>query len=841
MDISVIGLGKLGLCSACCFAWRGHRVIAVDSDTEHLARLHNHRCDIDEPGLAELFADCRDNLTFTNSVADAVRRSDVTLIIVPTPSTEDGSFSNDNVTSVLRQIGPALADKQTFHVVDIVSTVMPSSCENDFIPLLEQLSGGFCRKDFGLVYNPEFIAIGSVIRDFLNPDMVLIGSSDETSTGIVRDLYASTTQNEPNFACMSLLNAEITKLSLNCYVTMKISFANELASVCERLPAADVDVITNAIGSDTRIGRKYLKGGLGFGGPCFPRDNIAFQAFARRTGTDVRLGPGVVAVNDCVIERLFDTITNHIRTPAAIAVLGLSYKPGTHIVEESQSITLVQKLSNAGFRVVVNDPRALDCARKLLGSSVEYQPDPYLCVEGTDVAVFMTDWPQYRKLDWRRIENAMKRGAMLVDSWRIAGPGEFERVNYKGLGLGDCVDAAVRPFPRQEKMTPKVSSEISSPYTGIARAHDRSVTELLQRGDLGSAIDTLNRALDLQPDDANTLNNLGTVYRKAGDNRRALQTLVRALRFDPDHRPTVLNIAGVYKDAGMTDEARQLLETYARRWPQDVELARQLRDLGGSITPAVVPPRVHNYADQFAEPSSGKRRVNMQMLGTGYGSAAVDLDLIPLASTVISAGVGEDISFDQILIELRNCTVIGIDPTEKAARYVAGMAPANFHFIRRALAPRGNEIVRMYRNGNPEHVSESVTATHSAVLVNDYYEAQTIGLQDILEHYSNISVLKMDIEGAEYDVLASLTSLDVPQVCVAFHHVCTDYTINDTMRCMEHLREMGYIPAHVRNTAGPYNEVTFLHEKFMINSTNTQPCHNQVHTGLSPCRQGGCT
>jgi hypothetical protein len=169
------------------------------------------------------------------------------------------------------------------------------------------------------------------------------------------------------------------------------------------------------------------------------------------------------------------------------------------------------------------------------------------------------------------------------------------------------------------------------------------------------------------------------------------------------------------------------------------------------------------------------------------------------------------------------------------------MAPANFHFIRRALAPRGNEIVRMYRNGNPEHVSESVTATHSAVLVNDYYEAQTIGLQDILEHYSNISVLKMDIEGAEYDVLASLTSLDVPQVCVAFHHVCTDYTINDTMRCMEHLREMGYIPAHVRNTAGPYNEVTFLHEKFMINSTNTQPCHNQVHTGLSPCRQGGCT
>ena len=228
------------------------------------------------------------------------------------------------------------------------------------------------------------------------------------------------------------------------------------------------------------------------------------------------------------------------------------------------------------------------------------------------------------------------------------------------------------------------------------------------------------------------------------------------------------------------------------------------------------------YSSEFVNAQPVRRQVRMQMVGSEYGGWAVDVDLIPYGSTVISAGVGEDISFDEGLIDIRGCTVIGIDPTPKARRYVERVAGANFRFIPRALCARSNEKVRLYRNSNPDHVSESVTAGHNSVLKDDYYEADTVGLVDVLNHYQNISVLKMDIEGAEYEVLDSLVSIDVPQICVEFHHVCTDYTIADTMRCVERLRRMGYFAADIRNKAGAYHEVTFVHRKYACEAGQTE-------------------
>ena len=207
------------------------------------------------------------------------------LITVPTPSDANGRFSNAYVEAVLDRIAGGLKAKKTFHVVALVSTVMPTTCEHVFVPILEKLTGKVCGRDFGFVYNPEFVALGSVIHDFLHPDMLLIGASDERSAQLCRELYSSVVENDPYYAVMNLTNAEITKLSLNCYVTMKISFANELALICERIPGADVDVVTTAVGADTRVGRRYLKGGLGFGGPCFPRDNLAFQRCAEDAGS----------------------------------------------------------------------------------------------------------------------------------------------------------------------------------------------------------------------------------------------------------------------------------------------------------------------------------------------------------------------------------------------------------------------------------------------------------------------------------------------------------------------------------------------------------------------------
>lgn len=443
MNISVIGLGKLGLCTAACFASKGHRVTGVEKNMDFVDKLQSRCCPIDETGLEGLLEKCWDNLTVTSYMSVAVRESDITLIIVPTPSKSDGRFTNKYVEAVLKSIGPELKDKDTFHVVDVVSTVMPGSCQQQFRPLLEKLSGKVCGEDFGLVYNPEFIALGSVVRDFLNPDMVLIGASDKRSAAMTKELYASTCDSSPEIVCMSLVNAEITKLSLNCFVTMKISYANELASICEKIPGADVDVVTNAIGADSRVGKKYLKGGLGFGGPCFPRDNLAFQMFAEDAGTQAKLSPRVVSVNKSVVDRLYSIIIEKFNKGSKVAILGLSYKPGTHIIEESQSIMLAKKLIESGYTVVVHDPKALGSAKEVLGESVGYFEDVYECVNQTDAIVVMTDWTMFRELDWKAIEDKVRNKAVLIDSWRGLKDKQFSGLDYTGLGLGEKQGEAV--------------------------------------------------------------------------------------------------------------------------------------------------------------------------------------------------------------------------------------------------------------------------------------------------------------------------------------------------------------------------------------------------------------
>lgn len=436
MNISVIGLGKLGLCTATCFAAAGHQVYGFDQNDYFRNELKARRNPIDETGLSELLESAWNTLRIVDNHEEALRDSDVTLIIVPTPSMADGRFNNEYVIKVLEGIAPALAARNSFHVVDVVSTVMPGSSGNIFRPLLERLTGKRCGIDFGLAYNPEFIALGSVVRNFLNPDMVLIGASDERTGSMLAELYRSTCKTDPTMALMSLINAEITKISLNCYVTMKISYANALAAICEQVPNADIDVVTAAIGADSRVGSKYLKGGLGFGGPCFPRDNIAFQRFAEEFGAEAILGKAVVAINNAVPERLHRHIATHTQPPAKIAVLGASYKPDTHIIEESQSVMLVKSLTAAGYRVALHDPKAIDAVRQLLGDSVDYCDDPYDSISGASALILLTDWPVYRELDWHRIAAIAKPLATVLDSWRIASNTDMSNFRYIPVGIG---------------------------------------------------------------------------------------------------------------------------------------------------------------------------------------------------------------------------------------------------------------------------------------------------------------------------------------------------------------------------------------------------------------------
>ena len=436
MRISFFGLGKLGLCSAACFAAKGHFVIGVDSDAEHVAALEAGECPILEDGLPALLERARPNMAFTTDPGRAIRESDVSLIIVPTPSGLDSAFVNTAVEAVLDAIGPELAAKDAFHIVDVVSTVMPATSEQVFAPRLEALTGKRCGTDFGLVYNPEFIALGSVIRNFLNPDLVLIGASDSRSATTIQELYASMVESRPAYGVMSLTNAELTKLSLNCFVTMKISFVNELTALCQATPGADVDAITKALGADSRIGPKYLKGGLGFGGPCLPRDNVAMQRYAAGKGLELRLSPAVTSVNRDVVERLFAAVAQRVPAPGPVALLGLSYKPGTHIVEESQSLMLARRLGDAGYAIRLHDPLAVAFSGEALSGLGKTCDDPYQAAAGARAVVLLTDWPEYGGLDWERLQRAAGPQPLLVDSWRALKDMAFTRFSYLGLGLG---------------------------------------------------------------------------------------------------------------------------------------------------------------------------------------------------------------------------------------------------------------------------------------------------------------------------------------------------------------------------------------------------------------------
>jgi len=234
-----------------------------------------------------------------------------------------------------------------------------------------------------------------------------------------------------------------------------------------------------------------------------------------------------------------------------------------------------------------------------------------------------------------------------------------------------------------------------------------------------------------------------------------------------------------------------------------------------TVQPVPEGPRQH-HAEKNAD------NLKLQRIGTEYGGWAVDLDLIPFGSTVVSAGVGEDISFDLGLINLKSCRVIGIDPTEKARRYIENNKNERFDFLQKALYSESNKKIKIYKSNNPDWVSESLTPSHHTVTPSQFYEAETISVQDLLNKYENVSVLKMDIEGAEYEVLNSISKLDIPQICVEFHHFCTDFTTDDTEKCIEHLQRMGYVLAHSTSGGRVVKEATFIHQKYLSNRKTTE-------------------
>ncbi len=431
---AVIGLGKLGSPLAASVAAHAVTVIGADLDASKVEAINRGEPPVNETNLADYIRRGRGHLRATIDIEAAVAEAEITFVIVPTPSEPHGGFSLRHVLSACEAIGRGLKKRKGFPIAVITSTVMPGSTGGPIREALEKHSGKKAGKDFGLCYSPEFIALGSVIHDFLNPDFILVGESDERSGEILDAFYQAVCDNHPHIARMNFVNAELSKLAVNTFVTTKITYANMLAHICERLPGADVDVVTEAIGHDTRIGGKYLKGAVGYGGPCFPRDNLAMGRLARDLGAQAALAETTDRENRAEVQRLADLVKKHARPGSKVGILGLSYKPDTEVIEESQGILLARMLMEEEVDLLVYDPMAMNAARMVLGDGPTYAADAEDCVRQSDVVIIATPWKEFTRIPEGAFSGRKNR-LVLIDAWRIAPEGCRNRTHYIPVGV----------------------------------------------------------------------------------------------------------------------------------------------------------------------------------------------------------------------------------------------------------------------------------------------------------------------------------------------------------------------------------------------------------------------
>ncbi|CAF3498463.1 unnamed protein product [Rotaria sp. Silwood1] len=382
----------------------------------------------------------------------AISATDMTMIIVPTPSDpQTGFFSNDYVLSAIKSIGEVIKSRNKYHQIVVTSTVMPGSMDGVIRDTLESSSGrkvGCRDNEIGLAYNPEFIALGQVIRDMLNPDFILIGESDKRIGDALEALYLTTIAKRPlPFHRMNFINAEITKISINTYVTTKITYANMLGELCENLPGADADIVSAAVGCDSRIGNKYLKCALAYGGPCFPRDNRAFVALAKSVSANALLAEATDQLNNYQIERLL-SICEQIaelscgdfpQLKPKVGILGLAYKPDTPVVECSAACALANKLID-NFDVCAYDPLAMPSASTICDRRVQLvnSIDMLLYAQNIDILIIATASNSWKNIKFNRTG---KKTLYVVDCWRLLNKKEVEKNNLSThiilLGNGD--------------------------------------------------------------------------------------------------------------------------------------------------------------------------------------------------------------------------------------------------------------------------------------------------------------------------------------------------------------------------------------------------------------------
>ncbi len=431
MKIAVIGTGYVGLVTGTCFAESGHQVTCVDVDERKVATLRAGGIPIYEPGLEELVKRNvkEGRLAFTTSYAEAIPGAEVAFIAVGTPPGETGEADLSYVLSAAQSIGQALTG---YCVVVNKSTVPVGSADK-----VREVLGRTARAPFDVVSNPEFLKEGAAIDDFMRPDRVVVGVEGEQARAVMAELYAPFTRAEQPVLFMDLRSAELTKYAANAMLATRISFMNEIASLCDRL-GADVDAVRRGMGSDKRIGHPFLHAGAGFGGSCFPKDVKALMTTARFVGLDFDLLRSVERVNERQKRLLVEKALRHFNGTLAgkqVGVWGLAFKPKTDDMREASALTVISGLVGAGAKVKAHDPVAREVAEKMLHGTVDLVEEPYAAAEGADALFLVTEWNEFRQPDWARLRSMM-RTPVLFDGRNVWDAPKARAAGFTYYGIG---------------------------------------------------------------------------------------------------------------------------------------------------------------------------------------------------------------------------------------------------------------------------------------------------------------------------------------------------------------------------------------------------------------------
>jgi len=439
--ISVVGTGYVGLCTAVGFASRGYEVITSTYDAEKVNLINKGIPPFYEPGLEEMLKkSVKENyLKCVFGRREAVLNTEITFIAVGTPSQPDGSIDLQHIETSAREIGEAIGKKNAYHLVVVKSTVVPGTTEETVKKIIEEHSRLRCGVDFGLCMNPEFLREGVAVHDTLCPDRIVIGEYDKKSGDVLEDLYCQFYGNElPPIIRTNLPTAELIKYANNVCLATKISFINQIANICQRIPGTDVTKVAEAIGLDKRISPLFLNAGLGYGGSCFPKDVKALISLSKGLGYNPLLLNAVEDVNQAqpyeavkLAKGLLGTLQGK-----RIAILGLAFKPNTDDMREAVSIKIINALLEDRAEIVSYDPAAMDNAKKIFGDRIKYASSAIECISGADCCIIVTEWEEFKHLKPTDFIQHM-RTPTVVDGRRIYNPKDYGRkLKFAAIGLG---------------------------------------------------------------------------------------------------------------------------------------------------------------------------------------------------------------------------------------------------------------------------------------------------------------------------------------------------------------------------------------------------------------------